>query len=160
MKKSKSDVEKIVESYLTQIADIYQQFYDTNDIYLEKSNDGAYTLSSKKFMLLYDLNDNHSKFLLTFPVGLDCRTAGNIVKLIDMVLVKDDYIILQDFYVDILSKAIFFGDDAIQQKESTLRQAKGQMKCPICEGIYNKRHFTEDGYCLNCQDIKNEIMWN
>ena len=157
MKNSKSDTIMMVQQLLEDIVSLFDHVRpDIKFIFDEDPEGGIYCIVSKSATLYF--YEPESKFFLTFRVGTTAQQASEITKLLDLILKYNEYIVLDDSFYDKNENRIVYGLEAYEKQGELLRKLKGQMKCPLCEGVYNKRHFV-NGYCKNCEPLTADMKW-
>jgi Zn finger protein HypA/HybF involved in hydrogenase expression len=158
LKNSSSDKHiKFACSYLQDIKQLLKENFGGPVEYSEDPGPGVYSVLSRDVTIFYTTDDNH--FFVTFQVGTTCYKAGQIVKLISLVLKFPEFTMLEDSFFDMEAERLVFGERALEKKQEDIRHNKGQCKCPICEGVYQKKYF-KDGYCLNCNEIQDTIVFH
>lgn len=145
----------------TAVTQILQELHSTfkrlwPDYTLEADLDEGLLVASDDFTLFF--SDEDRRFLVTFAAGVPAKNAAMITKTIDRVLKHDEYIILDDSYLDPDTNKVVFGLEAYEVRNAVERKMKGLCKCPVCEGVYLKKYFKQ-GYCLNCHDKKDKLTW-
>lgn len=117
--------------------------------------DDVCTLSTDNFIMSYTIADED--FYLSFGVGLPGRTVAEDMKIILTIFEVDEFIIIDDYYID-KERGIVFGLEAIAGKQNDMILNAGKVKCPICDRIFSKDKINENGICKICN--MDTIVWN
>ena len=157
MKNSKSETILMVQQLLSDIMSLFDRVRPDNKFILDEDPEGGIYCIVSKAVTLY-FYETEAKFFMSFRVGTSAQQAAEITKLIDLILKYDEYVVLDDSFYDKNEQRVVYGLEAYEKQGELIRKIKGQMKCPICEGVYNKKHFV-DGYCKNCVSLVPDIKW-
>ena len=123
---------------------------------ISDDNNDVYSLITKDFSIFYNREEDY--YFITFRVGLVGRRVGELMKLISLIFSFEEYTVIDDCYFDHSENKLIFGDEALEKKQEEINKHRGKQKCPICDGVYDKKYF-KHGFCLNCDEIKDSLIW-
>ena len=148
-------IEYVYQLFDCIISDVKDLKGDNYTIYFDPE---SVSLTTRDFIFSFD--SKSLLFMLSFAVGQMSSTVANFTSIILSYIEAHELLILKDYFFDKEEKEVYYGDEAVSQKQLALLKTLGKDKCVMCDNIVPSEIINKKTkICKVCEQDYDKFIW-